>query len=164
MEPRAELEKCYPEADFSVYFQYLANCKTVKSFGMHEHHICPRKQFPEFEHASANKIILTAEDHAHAHRLLAAAVPELCNISAWIESQKGGISARRGGLKGGATRGPVLGKWCVESGFLATLRTPAHQAIAGHFGGKRGALVTNHIRWHVKRNFVSQHCILCQQV
>ena len=48
MNPKNELEKRYPQADFSRYFAHLAAYKTVKQHGAQEHHICPRAQFPEF--------------------------------------------------------------------------------------------------------------------
>ena len=87
--PQATLQEWYPLSDFSMYFRYLESCIGTKSESgcTQDHHICPRKQFPELEHDPDNLITLRIEDHAHAHKLLAAAVPELRTFSdAWIES------------------------------------------------------------------------------
>src|SRR5579864_3176594 len=76
---RAELELRYPSADFSAYFRFLEACRgTLREAGRtQEHHICPKKQFPEFEDVAENLMTLRIDDHAHAHLLLGAAVPEL---------------------------------------------------------------------------------------
>jgi hypothetical protein len=88
MNPRTVLQERYPSADFWEYFRFLGECSGTAPAGQaHEHHICPVEQFPEFEFDPANLIALTVEDHAHAHKLLAAAVPELRDISPLILSR-----------------------------------------------------------------------------
>lgn len=78
MNPRTELEARYPSADFSVYFRTAEACRTVKGLNTHDHHLCPRKQFPEFVDSPENLITVTIEDHAFLHKLLEAA----CGIKA----------------------------------------------------------------------------------
>jgi hypothetical protein len=98
MNPQAVLQERYPTADFSVYFRFLEACAgTQRDSGRtHGHHICPRKQFPDLEDEPDNVITLHIDDHALAHKLLGAAVPELSRATAaWIESQKDG--AAKGG-------------------------------------------------------------------
>lgn len=74
MNPQTELEKRYPQADFSIYFRHLEACRTVKGLNTQDHHICPRAQFPEYaEDFSENLITLNIEDHDFAHKLLEAA-------------------------------------------------------------------------------------------
>jgi hypothetical protein len=73
MNPRSILQERYPLADFSIYFRHLDVCRTVKGLNTHDHHICPRKQFPELEQDPDNLITLAIGDHAFAHRLLEAA-------------------------------------------------------------------------------------------
>ncbi len=89
MNPRTELEKRYPEADFSIYFRHLEACKGTKSESgsTQEHHICPRAQFSEYVTALENLITLTLEDHSFAHKLLEAACGIKAPSSTWIESQ-----------------------------------------------------------------------------
>jgi hypothetical protein len=82
------LQERYPTAHLGAYFAFVESCRGTKqeSGRTNEHHICPKKQFPEYEHDPDNLITLTIGDHAHAHKLLAAAVPELCNLSPWISA------------------------------------------------------------------------------
>jgi len=88
MNPRTVLQERYPQADFWEYFRFLGECKgTMPSGRTNEHHICPEKQFPEYKGASENLITLTLEDHAYAHELLGAAVPELRISTSWIRKQ-----------------------------------------------------------------------------
>ncbi len=174
MNPQTELEKRYPQADFSIYFRHLEACRTVKGLNTHDHHICPRKPFPEYEHMPENKVILTIEDHAQAHELLHAAEPELWAQSKWI------AAASKGGKIGGQKN--------VESGHLARVsakvRTAEHQRNAAHFAGLAGQkthrqnntsrysstyqkaanLIANHKRWHIARNQKSSACSLCTGV
>ena len=153
MNPQVILRERYPRADFSVYFRHLAACRTVKALNTQEHHICPRKQFPEFIDSPENKIILKTDDHAFAHKLLEA----LCGIKSppttYFES------ARDAAAKGGRVSGPRSAVKClargtgifatgarakggrknVLSGHLAIIsakvRTSEHQAHAAHFAG-----------------------------
>jgi len=80
-----------------------------------------------------------------------------------------------------------IGRRNVESGLLARLRTPSHQAAAGRKGGMLGGKVqgpiqgkrnvksgllrricadggtaASHVRWHVKRKKVERKCALCR--
>jgi len=59
--------------------------------------------------------------------------------------------------------GKRFGKWSVESGHLASLRTPEHQSKAGREGGKKGGVAANHLRWHTNRNIVNPKCKLCME-
>lgn len=52
--------------------------------------------------------------------------------------------------------GRRVGRWAVESGQLASLRTPEHQKAANKHA--------NHVRWHVSRNIVNPECPLCRSV
>jgi hypothetical protein len=268
--PREVLQERYPLADFSIYFRHLEACRTVKGLNTQDHHICPKKQFPEYRYSPENLITLTVKDHAHAHKLLEAACGIKAPPTAWLEAQrdsaaKGGrIGGRIGGRtqgrknvengtgifaltpeqrsaagrKGGRIGGHITGRktkengtgifaltpeqrsaagriggrkikengtgifapgsqakgglhsqethkkngtGCysreqqvkggrisglknVESGQLASLRTPEHQAKAGRAGGPAGARITNHLRWHVKRGIVNLDCSLCRRV
>lgn len=104
MNPQTELEARYPGADFSVYFRFLASaCCSEKTSDTNEHHICPKKQFPEFIDALENVMTLRVDDHAFAHKLLEAA----CGIKApsahWFEIQR--TAAALGGRKGGRVSG-----------------------------------------------------------
>lgn len=65
-------------------------------------------------------------------------------------------------LAANAKNGGRFGRWSVESGHLADLRTPEHQSRAGKAGGRKGGPAANHLRWHVKRNIVNQNCSLCK--
>jgi hypothetical protein len=88
MNPRAVLQERYPQTDFWEYFRFLGECKgTTLSGRTNDHHICPEKQFPEYKHDPENLITLTIEDHAYAHELLGAAVPELRATPAFIRKQ-----------------------------------------------------------------------------
>jgi len=61
--------------------------------------------------------------------------------------------------------GRAGGRKNVETGHLAQLRTPEHQAKAGRIGGKiggrKGSLTVNHNRWHIARDIVNPKCSLC---
>lgn len=67
----------------------------------------------------------------------------------------------------------------VESGHLASLRTPEHQAVAGRAGAnrlhelypekllgwsKKGGSIGGHNRWHRDRGIVNPKCPLCRGV
>ncbi len=100
MNPRTELEARYPSADFSVYFRTAEACRTIKGMNTHDHHLCPRKQFPEFVDSPENLITVTVEDHAFLHKLLEAACGIKAPSTLWIENQ------RAAALKGGRTMTP----------------------------------------------------------
>lgn len=182
MNPKTELEKRYPHADFWEYFCFLQKCIETEKGSTQEHHICPRKQFPEFIDSPENVMTLRVADHAHAHRLLEAAcgikAPSTAlfekSLAAALEGGKHGSSA------GGKIGGRISGRMNVESGHLARIRTPEHQVAAGRAGGKasvsartaeqtaalclRFAAVMKyglHTRWHVNRSIVSSSCVLC---
>lgn len=79
----------YPEADFGEYFRFLVSCAGTEKALTEEHHIAPRKQFPELVRASENLITLTVDDHAQAHRLLGAAHSDFSRANAaWIAARK----------------------------------------------------------------------------
>jgi hypothetical protein len=81
MNPRTVLQERYPLADFTIYFRHLDACRTSKSLNTHDHHICPKAQFPEYKDLDSfpeNSITLTIDDHSFAHKLLEAA----CGIKA----------------------------------------------------------------------------------
>ena len=62
-----------------------------------------------------------------------------------------------------AANGERFGRWSVESGHLAALRTPEHQSKAGRAGGKIGGIAANHLRWHINRNIINPSCKLCKE-
>ena len=96
MNPQTELQKRYPNTEraCALYFAFLASIPlrlwTPKS-GLCRHHICPKKQFPEYRSASLfpeNITVLTAEEHGKAHVLLAQIALEMgCPSPSWIDSQ-----------------------------------------------------------------------------
>lgn len=96
MNPRTELEKRYPSADFSVYLKHLAACFGMRAgLDTQEHHICPRAQFPEFVNSPENKIVLKIDDHAFAHKLLSAAHPDFKkHIATWLAKGRNGNCLR----------------------------------------------------------------------
>lgn len=140
MEPRRELEKRYPAADFSAYFCFLAACAAaLKDGATQEHHICPRKQFPEFLHALENIISLTLEEHKRAHKLLGNAVPSLRTGYVWL------------------TRAADGSRICREKGVGIYA-----QGAQAAFSRSR-AKFTNHKRWHLDRNITAAACSLCEE-
>lgn len=62
-----------------------------------------------------------------------------------------------------AKNGERFGNWSIESGHLASLRTPEHQSKAGRAGGKKGGPAANHLRWHLNRGIVNPQCALCRE-
>lgn len=179
MNPRAALQERYPTADFWEYFRFLGECKGTHPEGRtHEHHICPRKQFPEFVDAPENLITLSIDDHAHAHDLLGDAVPEL-QKSVHLLASWSFEAAAKAGRKGGPIAaqvckklgigvyapespgkigGKIGGRKNVESGHIARLNSNhEHQVRAGRAGSLRGT----HKRWHVARRIKSPTCSLC---
>jgi hypothetical protein len=148
----------YPAANLAVYFAFIAGCRQFEpepQKGLtHEHHICPRKQFPEYaEGFPENLITLHTRLHAHAHRLLGSAVPELSRASAaWIAA----------GIKNAAKGGHTQGRKHKENG--TGIFAPGMQAKGGCEGGIKGARITNHLRWHVNRGIVNLDCSLCRRV
>ena len=53
------------------------------------------------------------------------------------------------------------GRITVESGQLASVRTPESLAKGGRIGGPIGGPIGMHTRWHVKRGIVNPACSLC---
>jgi hypothetical protein len=168
MDPRAELEKRYPQADFWEYFHFLQSCIADKAADTNDHHICPRKQFPEFENGCPeNLVTLKIADHIHAHKLLSAAVPEMfvnVNNRGYCGLTK--EQRKEAGRKGGRQQ--------VESGAyavrIAKMQTPDKLAAYRRSGGLKAAelgycakngLRVAHKRWHVARGIVSATCSLC---
>lgn len=190
MNPQTVLQERYPSADFGPYFAFLEACKglTPEKGKTHEHHICPKAQFPEYRYELANLITLMIEDHRQSHRLLAAAIPEEFGPpAAWIEgaseaAPKGGRAAaeknkakgtsvysREIQMKGASLGGRVSGRQNKELGrgiFGLTLEQRQEIGrragkIGGRLGGLLGAPKMLHNRWHVKRGIVSPTCSLC---
>jgi len=99
--PRTVLQERYPSADLWEYFRFLGECAgTLPEGEAHEHHICPKKQFPEYaEGFPENLITLRIEDHAFAHKLLGAAVTELRIGTEWIatNTQENMSAAKKAG-------------------------------------------------------------------
>ena len=158
----AIMEAKYPEADFGEYFRFLVSCAGTLKGLTHEHHIAPRKQFPELAEEPENFITLTITDHATAHKLLGAAVPEMFMGTGWIEQQKYAAS------KGGKITGHKQAMQCIgcfsaegqrKAGHLGGLKggktraaTAGALAAAGRIGGKSGAGAKAQIKlrigWH----------------
>jgi hypothetical protein len=141
LNPLAVLQERYPSADFSIYFRHLAACQVVKGPNTQDHHICPRKQFPEFATGfSENLITLSIEDHAWAHKLLEAACGIKSPPTAYFEAQKecsvnGG---RASGLKNKRNRTGICGlslEQRQEAGRLGA----AAQSREGHQAGGHAA-------------------------
>src|SRR5208337_2421443 len=99
MNPRTELEKRYPDCAFSVYFTFLAANKALSLSGSHKHHICPKKQFPEYINSPENKILLSVEAHSIAHKLPEASCGIKSPPAVYFEMQHS--AAARGGKIGG---------------------------------------------------------------
>lgn len=59
-------------------------------------------------------------------------------------------AGKLGGKKGGRTRGPILGRQMVNSGFLARIASA---------GGKK----QTHLRWHVNHGIINSNCSLCER-
>jgi NUMOD3 motif-containing protein len=99
MNPRAVLQERYPTANLVVYFAFIELCRLREPKPLRmmtqEHHICPKKQFPEHKDAPENLITLWTPLHWHAHRLLSAAVPELSTVTAAWKSACQSPEARR---------------------------------------------------------------------
>jgi RNA polymerase subunit RPABC4/transcription elongation factor Spt4 len=186
MNPQTVLQERYPASDFALYFRYLSACKTVKGLYTQDHHICPRKQFPEYaEGFPENLITLSAEDHKQAHRLLVRAHPDFKRRApdAWITAAVEG--GRKGGLKGGHKGGSIGGKRNTPAQQatrlinIARARTTEHQVAAGRAGGRKNAqsgqlailrttehqkkasAAAHHVYWHVRRSVINPKCLLC---
>jgi len=82
MNPQAVLQERYPNANLDkldIYFLHLDACRTEKGLDTHEHHICPKKQFPEYaKGCPENLITLKIDDHVWAHKLL----EDACGVKA----------------------------------------------------------------------------------
>lgn len=167
MNPASVLQERYPTANLVVYSAFIELCRQFEpepqKAATQDHHICPRKQFPELEHEPENLITLYTPLHMHAHELLHAAVPELWARSKWIAGASEG--GRLGGLKsvelriGVHARSPEkraedsrkAGRKNVESGHLARLRTHEHQVAAARAGGKIGGKVKSAAKTAARR-------------
>lgn len=91
------LQAHYQLADFRPYFVFLEKCKSTQKDYSHRHHICPRKQFPEYAACNWNLITLSPEEHAVAHKILEQCAPELKSPpTLWIESQTSEVQAKAG--------------------------------------------------------------------
>jgi hypothetical protein len=164
---RTVLESRYPFSDFSDYLLFIEACRGKKTYQQqtHNHHICPKKQFPKYRRRPDNQIRLTVAQHVHAHDLLSMAVLELYVPPRYI--RRANLNSRRTGIavaKRHKENGTGMYGWSPEQrrqyavigGLASTARTPEHQRKAS-----RSAL---HKRWHVKRGRVSATCSLCVTV
>lgn len=184
MSHQAIMQQKYPSANLVVYGAFMELCRQFEPEPQkgrtHEHHICPKKQFPELEHSPKNLITLYTELHMHAHRLLGAAVPELRYYAHpnWIAcASENGRKTKTNGTgvhaPGAAARaGRIGGRKNVESGQLASVRNVETQSKGGRIGGRSltreqhqaATRIANHKRWHVKRGIVNPTCSLCVAV
>jgi hypothetical protein len=97
MNPLATFQARFPNSDFTIYFRNIEACRTVKGLDTHDHHICPRAQFPEYEDFTLfpeNKVTVSIEDHDFLHKLLEATCGIKAPSTAYFEAQKGGKSWR----------------------------------------------------------------------
>jgi hypothetical protein len=188
MNPQTTLQERYPLADFGPYFAFLESRKETETRAgcTHEHHICPRLQFPEYvEGCSWNLITLTLEDHAQAHKLLEVA----CGIKAApvtyflvqpAAATKGGCRAaelgvgwhspevrRKAGHKGGQSRsaaksnGGRIGGRSKSLAQQSARHANLKKATAARIASGYLPTVPLHTRWHVNRGIVSAACSLC---
>lgn len=101
MNPPAALQERYPQRNLVVYNAFMELCKQFepeRQKGLtHEHHICPKEQFPEHKHAPENLITLLTPLHMHAHRLLGKAVPELSRAHPAFIASAGSTRGRKYG-------------------------------------------------------------------
>ncbi len=139
MNPRTELEKCFPDADFSVYFREAEERRTARAWNTQDHHFCPRKQFPEFIDSPENLITVTVEDHAFLHKLLEAACGIKAPATALFEAQRNSASSNgRAAARKNKENGTGLYDSAVRALGTATL-TPERCAAAGRIGGRKTA-------------------------
>jgi hypothetical protein len=175
MDPQKVLRERYPSVDFTAYFRHLSgSARTVCSAATNKHHICPRKQFPEYEKGfPENTVILHIDDHEFAHKILGALVPEMkvnANSHGYcgLTSEQRKIAGRKGGLMSGA-RGirtqieKGLGVHAPGFDRSAIVRSAGLAAVAlGHCA--QNGRITTHRRYHLARGVVSSSCSLCQRV
>jgi|HubBroStandDraft_1064217.scaffolds.fasta_scaffold16936_5 hypothetical protein len=144
----------YPSANLVVYDAFIELCRQhepePKVGETHEHHICPRKQFPELEQEPSNLVTLYTVLHTHAHRLLAHAVPEIRFVTppAWI------AAAANGGRIGGR----------LSQSTQKKNGTGLYSREVKVKGGRIGGVISTHKRWHVNRSIVNPLCELCAGV
>ena len=119
--------------------------------------------------SEANKKLLKTEDRArggHTQGLIQGKKNVESGLLASIWAVGGVASGKSRSpekMAANAANGDRFGRWSVESGHLASLRTPEHQSKAGKAGGKIGGIAANHLRWHVKRNIINPNCKLCKE-
>jgi hypothetical protein len=141
---QAALYAMFPSDDFRPYFVFLDKCKSTQKDYTHKHHICPRKQFPEFVDCIWNLILLSPEEHALAHKLL-----EQCEATLkspptlWIESQTAEVQAKAGranSVENKVKAGTVSGYKHLErkTGIFAP---NFDKRLPGHIGGHNAQAV-----------------------
>ena len=192
MNPQSVLQERYPAANLIVYFAFLDACRQFEPEPQkgktHEHHICPRKQFPEHIAAPENMITLYTALHQHAHRLLGKAVPELSKANlAWIAAgiknaakggRKGGLHAQETHKKNGTGLfAPGMGMQAKggRSSSREQKQAAGRKASATHkkngtgwfapenrSKAAEGGRKSTHLRWHVNRGITSMECSLCR--
>jgi hypothetical protein len=99
----------------------------------------------------------------------------LRNLTDGGEGSSGHPTSKLQKLKA-SKQGKIIGKYNVESGRLASLRTKEHQSKAGYLGASKhspkqkdhckkiaslGGKFSTHIRWHVNRGKIKEECELC---
>lgn len=118
--------------------------------------------------SEANKRLKT-EDRArggHTQGLIQGKKNVESGLWAKVQSAGGkasGLSKSEKKSAANAKNGKRFGNWSVDSGHLASLRTPEHQSKAGRAGGKIGGIAANHLRWHANRNITNPNCKLCKE-
>ena len=150
MDPQTELTGRYSSRDFSSVFAFLASVPLLAegTLGTQVHHICPKKQYPQFANLKLfpeNGVVLSLADHVYVHLLLELCEPELRSPpTTYFEVQKyaaakGGSSSSRehhvsAGRKGGRKGGIAAQVTHKKNGTGPYAKD--HQRRAGIAGGK----------------------------
>lgn len=175
----AELQAFDSAAEFRPYFVALDKCRNTQKDFTHDHHILPRKQFPQFAECPENLIAVSPQEHAWLHRVLENCCPKLkAPPTALIEGQKDAIAKslathRKNGTGFCGKELHTLGGFSAQAthkrnrtGFYSK----THQAAAGRASqatqrrkgiGCYSAARLPHIRWHVNRGIVNRKCVHC---
>ena len=149
---RESLTAKIPGADFSRYFAFIESCTIAEG---ERHHILPKKEFPEHRKSLDNLIRITAGDHLRAHYWIAICAPEcesfqraffmMANMKRALQVDIGDLpkyaeiyeKGRKAQRIAASAQGKIQGRVAVDSGLLASLRTPEHQKEAGRAAGRK---------------------------
>jgi len=164
---RAELEARYLEADFSTYFRFLDACRgTERGRDTQEHHVCPRKQFPEF---IATRTVFFELQRTGAvrggnttgkkHKENKTGIFGLTLEQRSVIQRKASHSVTRAQHQASGRNSGLLHKEKGTGVFAAGVR-----ARGGKRGGLKGGPAGMHVRWHLQRNIVSLSCQLCKKL